>query len=281
MFYIVTALAGEAIPIINAFKLKKDISYSKFDLFKNENMKLILSGSGKIKSAIATMYMIVKDPPRPEDHILNIGICGTGQEEHKIGQMFLVNKIEDFSNGKTYYPEQVFKHSLPEEKLITYDTPVRRKDIADIPLCLVDMEAAGFYEAASTHFHSHRIHILKIVSDHLKTEKLTGTFVQSLLEKNVPTLKTIFKQTTQTPVPDANVLNDKDYMLFDSLSNDLKLSTTQRFQILDLIKSYKIRSGGDLDFLKNYIKQKKAAKSDNKKIFQAIVEKLEDGFEDS
>ncbi|MCB1179984.1 MAG: hypothetical protein KDK36_20570, partial [Leptospiraceae bacterium] len=257
MYYIVTALAGEAIPIINAFKLKKDISYTKFDLFKNENIKLILSGTGKVKSAIATTYMIVKDPPRPEDHIINLGICGSGIEEYKIGQIFLSHKIEDYATGKTYYPEMMIKHNLPEEKIITFDKPVKRKEFDEVPMCLVDMEASGFYEAASAYFHSHRIHILKILSDHLKGEKLTGTFVQSLIEKNISSLKTIFNQTSKTPVPDANVLSDKDYLLFDSISNDLKLSTTQRFQVLDMLKSYKIRNGGELEFIKKYIKEKK------------------------
>jgi hypothetical protein len=60
------------------------------------------------------------------------------------------------------------------------------------------------------------------------------------------------------------------------VSSDLKLSTTQRFQVLDLIKGYKIRSGGDLDFLRKFVKQKKNSKVESKKVFDEIVDKLED-----
>jgi len=276
MFYIITALSGEAIPIINHFKLKKDISYTKFDLFKNDQIKLILTGTGKIKSAIATTYLLVKDNPRPEDHIINIGICGTENEDYKIGHVVLINKIDDYASRKTFYPETVFKHNFTEERLITFDKPVKKKDIINLPDCVVDMEGSGFYEAASNYFHAHRIHLLKIVSDYLRGEKLTGAFVQSLIEKNLKNINNLLTATVKTPIPDANVLTDSDYKLFDQLSNDLKLSTTQRFQILDLLKSYKVRKGEDINFLKSYIKSKKTAKADNKKIFEAIVERLEE-----
>ncbi len=276
MLYIITAIAGEAIPLINTFKLKKDITYTKFDLFKNDEIKLIVTGIGKIKSSIATTYMLVKDNPRPGDHIFNIGICGSSNENYKVGQVFLINKITDASNGKSFYPETVFKHNLSEEHLITFDKPVKKSKVTNLPPCLVDMEASGYYEASSLYFQSHRIHLIKILSDYLKGEKLTSAFVQSLVEKNIPTIENILHATQKTLIPDSNVLTDSDYKLFDQISSDLKLSTTQRFQVLDLLKGYKVRKGEDLDFLKAYLKNKKTSKSENKKIFEAIVERLEE-----
>ena len=41
MLYIVTALYIEAKPLISLFNLKKDNSYTKFQVFSNENVKLI------------------------------------------------------------------------------------------------------------------------------------------------------------------------------------------------------------------------------------------------
>jgi nucleoside phosphorylase len=276
MIYIVNALAAEAIPIIKALGLKKDISYIKFDVFKSEHIRLIISGTGKLKSAMAVMYLLVKEPPRPEDRIINFGIAGSGVEEHKIGEAFIINKIEDHATAKAFYPETVFKHNLPEQSIMTYDRPVKRKEATKPPQCLVDMESSGFYDAASLFFHSHRIHILKVVSDHLRAEKLTGAFLQSLVEKNISTIKNLINQSNKVPAADANVLNSKDYNLFENLSSELKLSTTQRFQVLDLMKGYKVRSGNDVEFLKTYIKKKGATKQENKKLFEEIVEKLED-----
>ena len=276
MIYIVTALAGEAIPLINAFKLKKDLSFTKFDLFKNDEIRLIVSGIGKIRSSIATTYLLVKNSPSSDDRILNVGICGCGLSQYKTGEFFLINKIDDFSSKKSFYPETIFKHSIPEERILTFDYPVNKKDFREPPPCLVDMESSGFYEAASLHFHSHKIHLLKVISDHLKGEKLTGSFVQGLMEKLIPSLKSLLDDSTKIIEKDTNVLNSDDYQVFETVSSDLKLSTTQRFQVLDLIKGYKIRSGGDLDFLRKFVKQKKNSKVESKKVFDEIVDKLED-----
>jgi len=280
MNYLVTALAGEAIPLINSFKLKKDITYTKFDVFKNEDTRLIVSGIGKIRSAIATTTLLINEPPQPEDRILNIGICGCGVKEYKTGEFFLINKIDDYSSRKSFYPETVFKHSFQEERIITFDRAVTKKDFKELPQCLVDMEASGFYEAASHHFQSHKVHILKIISDHLRGEKLTGSFVQGLMEKIIPSLKELITDSSKLVFKDSNILDDDDYQVFETVSSDLKLSTTQRFQVLDLIKGYKIRSGGDLDFLRKFVKAKKNSKVENKKVFDEIVDKLEDVMEE-
>lgn len=280
MIYIITALAGEAIPFINAFKLKKDISYTKFDMFKNEQIRLILSGTGKVKSAVATTYLLAKESPRAEDRIVNIGIAGSSKDEHKIGSVFLINKITDSSSGKSFYPETNFRHELKEERIVTFDRPARKNDLADSQEGLADMEASGFYEAAGNYFHSHRIHILKVISDHMRGEKLTGAFVQGLMERSIQSLKVLLARASKASVPDADVLNQGDYKVFDNVSNELNLSATQRFQVLDLIKGYKVKGGDDLNFIKGYVKQKKNTKQENKKIFEALKEKLEDLTED-
>ena len=46
MLYIVTALYIEAKPLISLFNLKKDNTFTKFQVFSNENIKLIISGTG-------------------------------------------------------------------------------------------------------------------------------------------------------------------------------------------------------------------------------------------
>lgn len=280
MIYLVTALAQEAIPLIHFFKLKKDISYTKFDVFKNESITLIITGTSKMRSAVGTTYLLTKEPPKGEAKIINFGICGSGREEYKTGTMFLINKIEDHITGRNYYPEILFKHSLPEEGLITYEKPVDRRLMKekDIPLALVDMEASGFYEGASLFFHSHKIILLKIISDHLKPQKFTGAFVQSLIEKNLTSLQSFIKQTDKVKSMDTEVLDSNDYLIFENLSNELKLSTTQRFQVLDLLKGYKVRKGADVDFLQEYIKKGKSSKHQskqyNKKLLEEIMFKL-------
>lgn len=281
MIYIVTALAQEAIPLIQHFKLKKDLSHTKFDIYRSDMIKLIVSGTGKLKSAVATTYLLLKEPPKKSDKILNFGICGSGLEKHKSGQIFLINKIEDLNSGKTYYPEILFSHLLPEAGIITHEKPVIKSKTNPSTAGLVDMEVSGFYESANTFVQSHNIIILKVVSDHLSGEKFTGAFIQSIVEKNIPHIITVLNQSRKrqsTTATDAEVLDSGEYRIFEDLSEDLGLSTTQRFQVLDLIKGYKVRGDGDLKFLKEYSKSKKiTSKQDTKKALDELREKLDTG----
>jgi len=57
MNLIVTALCSEAEPIIEYFRLKKNTASNKFDIFENDRIALVVSGIGKIKSAIATTIL--------------------------------------------------------------------------------------------------------------------------------------------------------------------------------------------------------------------------------
>lgn len=279
MIYIVTALAQEAIPLIQHFKLKKDLSHTKFDIYRSDMIKLIVSGTGKLKSAVATTYLLLKEPPKKSDKILNFGICGSGLEKHKSGQIFLINKIEDLNSGKTYYPEILFSHLLPEAGIITHEKPVIKSKTNPSTAGLVDMEVSGFYESANTFVQSHNIIILKVVSDHLSGEKFTGAFIQSIVEKNIPHIITVLNQSRKkqsATAADAEVLDSGEYRIFEDLSEDLGLSTTQRFQVLDLIKGYKVRGDGDLKFLKEYSKSKKiTSKQDTKKALDELREKLD------
>lgn len=279
MIYIVTALAQEAIPLIQHFKLKKDLSHTKFDIYKNDLIKLIVSGTGKLKSSIATTYLLLKEPPKKSDKILNFGICGSGSEKHKSGQVFLINKIEDLNSGKSYYPEILFSHLIPEAGIVTHEKPVIKAKSTPSTNGLVDMEVAGFYEAANIFVQSHNIIVMKVVSDHLSGEKFTGAFIQSIVEKNIPHIITVLNQSRKkqsTAVSDSEVLDSSEYRIFEDLSEDLGLSTTQRFQVLDLIKGYKIRGEGDLNFLKDYSRTKVInSKQDTKKALEELKQKLD------
>ncbi|MBP7283967.1 MAG: hypothetical protein KBA66_20445 [Leptospiraceae bacterium] len=279
MIYIVTALAQEAIPLIQHFKLKKDLSHTKFDIYRNDMIKLIVTGTGKLKSAVATTYLLLKEPPKKSDKILNFGICGSGLEKHKSGQIFLINKIEDVNSGKSYYPEIIFSHLLPEATIVTYEKPVIKSKTSNSVSELVDMEVSGFYEAANTFVQSHNIIILKVVSDHLGGEKFTGAFIQSIVEKNIPHIITVLNQARKrqsVTATDSEVLEPGEYRIFEDLSENLNLSTTQRFQVLDMLKGYKVRNGGDFQFLKSYSKTKKiSSKQDTKKALDELKQKLD------
>lgn len=50
-------------PIIEKYKLRKYGHSEKFPIYKNENITVIISGVGKVNSAIATTYLLSNHDP--------------------------------------------------------------------------------------------------------------------------------------------------------------------------------------------------------------------------
>jgi len=95
MVFIVTALMIEAAPIIEYFKLKRDMNSHEYAIYRNESIALIISGVGKIKSAMATVYLYCTYKATKNDYILNIGFCGAGNARYELGTMLIINKVTD------------------------------------------------------------------------------------------------------------------------------------------------------------------------------------------
>lgn len=130
MLYIVTALYIEAKPLISLFNLKKDNSYTKFQVFSNENVKLIISGTGKIKSATALTYLISKEDIKKNDYIVNIGFVASNKDS-QLGDVVYISKIQNAYSDFDFYPEMIYKHNFLEGSLTTFDSIVESK-IEDI-----------------------------------------------------------------------------------------------------------------------------------------------------
>ena len=165
MLYIVTALYIEAKPLISLFNLKKDNSYTKFQVFSNENIKLIISGTGKIKSATALTYLISNNDIKENDYIINIGFIASSNDNSQLGDIVYISKIQNAYSDTTFYPEMIYKHNFLEGSLTTFDKIIENK-IENVEY--IDMEAYGFFQTASIFFKRDKIILLKIVSDILK-----------------------------------------------------------------------------------------------------------------
>ena len=172
MTYIVTALKSEAKPIIEFLNLtqKED---KNFPIFTNQDTTLIVSGMGKINSAIAVTYM------KPTKKIINIGICGS--YFHKIGTLCKIKKIIDKSS------EKVIHINKEGETLICVDTPQKNQN--EFKNRLVDMESFGFYQASQKFVKKEHIELYKIVSDNISDTILTPKEVYNLI---TPHLKRVF-----------------------------------------------------------------------------------------
>jgi len=155
MLNIITALKIEAKPIIEKFNLKP-----QGEIYQNNYINLIITGQGKIKSAINTALLLNKHPQKT----LNFGIAGSSI--YKINEGFFVHKITDADSGFEYYPDF---YKLPHTSLYTVSKP-------GVYYTLTDMEGSGFFEACYKFLSTEKIILYKIVSDNpdfpVKKEKI-------------------------------------------------------------------------------------------------------------
>lgn len=156
---LVVALPCEARIFLDKYHLQR--LDNPFPLFTNaaQDVHLIISGVGKVKSAMATTYLHAFTGFSPNTSYLNIGIAGSDQLA--VGKIFLINKIVDNATKKSFYPFPILNQIIPSIALLTVDQSLDHYP----PQQLIDMEAAGFYQAVSQFLTQEHAQILKIVSD--------------------------------------------------------------------------------------------------------------------
>ncbi|MFH1852299.1 MAG: hypothetical protein ABIA75_08145 [Candidatus Neomarinimicrobiota bacterium] len=222
------ALLCEARPLIDYYHLKKDFSYTKFDVFRNDRITLIVSGIGRLKATIAATHILDRRPENQDTVILNLGIAGSTRLDYGIGKAFLINKIIDTSTGRNYYPDLLYRHNLPEIQIATFDKVVIGQDAAGDYSGLVDMEAAGFAAAALTFLGPHQIALLKIISDHLKVDHLTADNVAELVRTELPTIDSLVATLQELPLTPASQVNQLEQLIVDTITQRLRLTAAQQ-----------------------------------------------------
>ena len=88
---------------------------------------------------------------------MNVGLAG--HKAHKIGELFIINKIVDKQNNN-YYPYSPTLKSVKCISCTTYDKPDFSYSDS-----ISDMELSGFYHACNKYSYRELIHSLKIISD--------------------------------------------------------------------------------------------------------------------
>lgn len=272
MLYIVTALYIEAKPLISLFNLKKDNTYTKFQVFSNGNIKLIISGTGKIKSATALTYLISNKDIKKNDYIINIGFIASSNNNSQLGEIVYISKIQNAYSDTTFYPEMIYKHNFLEGSLTTFDKIIEKK-IENIEY--TDMEAYGFFQTASIFFKKDKIIVLKIISDILK-EKLEDRILidfkdENLFNENYKKIYDFLLKFVNTPTDNENNFNNNEQDLIKKVLENLKLSDTMTYDFFNILKYLKIKYR-NIDILKKYENIEVNSKVQGKKIFEEIKE---------
>ena len=267
MLYIVTALYIEAKPLISLFNLKKDNSYIKFQVFSNEDVKLIISGTGKVKSATALTYLISKEDIKKDDYIVNIGFVASNKNS-QLGDIVYVLKIQNAYSDFDFYPEMIYKHNFLEGSLTTFDSIVEKK-IENTEY--IDMEAYGFFQTASIFFKKDKIMVLKIVSDILKN-KAEDRILVDFKDENLfsESYNDIYKFLVNfKAVNDDSDFTITEQELIKKVLENLRLSDTMTYELFNILRYLKIKYG-NIDILKKYENIEVSSKVQAKKLFEEI-----------
>jgi hypothetical protein len=182
MIFLITALHAEAKPLCEYYRLKRDTSLP-YILYRNEKIVLLVSGIGKTNALMAVSALLGWRIPKPEDCLINIGICGAPLT-YEIGKVLLIHQIHD--GERHYYPDILYTHPLRECSLKCVDDAQTISH--DYP---VDMESSAVFQAASRFFKLHQIALIKIVSDHFEPERVTKEGVVELVRTNLSVIDEI------------------------------------------------------------------------------------------
>ncbi|QXE17959.1 hypothetical protein [Clostridium sp. 001] len=275
MVFIVTALHCEAKPFIERFDLKRDNSVNKFQVFKNEEIVLIVSKTGAINMASACAYIIAKFEADQYDTFINIGVCGSKDRTFQIGTSVLCNKIIDNITDKDFYPDMIFKHPFKEACLESFAKIVDQKDLEKIRGDIVDMEGAAFFQAVSIFMPPHRIYSLKIVSDYLDGTNVTGEKVTELICEKSDEICNWIQDIEHECAKPKDILDEKDMNYINEIVCNFNLSVSMQHQLKKLAKGYKVRNDNLILALDPFTQIYCKTKYERKMYFEKLVQQLE------
>lgn len=275
MIFLAAALYCEAKPFIAGFSLKKDNSINKFQIFKNEDIILIITGTGCINTACGCTYLIGKFQGNKYDTFINIGICGSTDENINIGTTAICNKIINSNSKREFYPDMIFKHPFKEGSIESFSRIVEKSDMKYVVGDFVDMEAAGFFEAVSIFMPPHRIFSLKIVSDHLDGKNLTKDDITGLMEKSVDDIVNWILSIKNNSAEPKSILSERDMDYINEIIDNLKLSVYMQNELKKLAEMYKVRNDNLTLALEPFTQIYCTSKHEGKMYFEGLIKQLE------
>lgn len=277
MIYIITAFHTEAKTLIEHFRLKKLYEPSKFQIFSGNDIILIESKEGIVKSSIATTFALTKFGAADKDIALNIGICGARKNAFSKGDVILCNKITNYYSKRTFYPDILIKHSMKEASLESFMHPVKKSNLpVETEGDIVDMEGAGFFEAASTFLAPHNVHCIKIVYDFLDFEKIDPIEIENLIKQSIPYIENLINALLKlnsefyNNTPEINNIP----LLINKLKNSLHLTTYMTHQLESLLKDYIIRHKKLPENISEFFDVNLTSKKEGKQYFDRLKKVL-------
>ena len=232
MIHFIVATLSEGRPLIDFFNLKISNNNNIFKIYHSTDISLTISGIGKLNSAMSVIKTFFDFNKQKNNIWINLGLAG--HKNYNIGDLFLVNKIEDSSSNKIYYPF-VAHSKLKSIQCITYE-----KENLDYNESLSEMEASGFFYSANKFTSVELVQVLKIISDNDK-ESINFNDKHVIYDLIFSNKKKIINLCGSLHKIKENI---KDHNLqyiheeFDEIFKGIKFSFTEKQQMKSLLKLY-------------------------------------------
>lgn len=237
MIYIFTALYQEAHGLIRAYDLKKNMTRKRFQVFENEEegICLTVTGSGAIAAAAAVSSIATEKGAGEADFLVNIGTCASKEKQG----IFLCNRIEEASTGRTFYPDLIYAAPFKEASICTVSqvmtetkTSALTQEKNSTP-CLYDMEASAVYQAGAYFFPPHKMSFVKVISDQGASEKMDSARLENILEEHLPLIGQ-YLETLKQAKEDKNALAI-DQKQLEAISREFCCSVTMQAALKQLL----------------------------------------------
>lgn len=264
-----TALKAEARPLIRAFSLQKDHTTQ---LYTKDNNDLLITGVGAAKTTERIQSYLRKNPDLSQTAVINVGISGGNPNHTTIGNLYRVNAIHDECTGCSFYPDILLRHAQKEISLATVSAGVTEN--GERYSGLVDMEASAIFQAMLPHVPPHRLVFLKVVSDHMNIMDWKSLDVTGLIQNKLGEIHPVVNAYKNETLADRTILSTSELAFLDQGASQLKLTETQKLQLMEWSENFKKRNGESIKLLKPLFATVPKSKAERNGIFEEIRQKL-------
>jgi len=183
---IITALPDEARPFIDRFRLASDENQSDLRVFSNETCSLLITGIGgnRVKSVLPIFLERISDFDNAV--LFNIGIAGGHPDKTEIGEVYLVNKVNNDQTIDKYSLTIPAKNGFNTMALTTVVKGITAGHVGYEGL--VDMEAAIITATAVSYLNIDKIAVIKVVSDHMDIADWSSLDVYEIIRSKLDSI---------------------------------------------------------------------------------------------
>ena len=227
----------EARSIIDFYGLSKNLDSQGFDVFEKDEVRLVVSGQGKVACAAAVGYCSGLTT-QPNDPALWINIGISGHRYHPIGELFRANKIIDSLSQTCYFPGNLLRTSnIFGAAVMTVDEPENQYQQD----CLYDMEVSAFFSTALRMASIEYINSFKIISDNQDNSivNIKAKEAQSMIASQIVRIDQYLYDLEENLSNNLNKsIQPNEFK--EKINSRLHLTHSQREQVESLINSLSI-----------------------------------------